>query len=262
LAEKSDELEHTADQLRQVNERLRALDTQKDDFLTQVSHELRTPMTSIRSFSEILMDGSQITDEERSQFVTIIHKETQRLTRLLDELLDINRLEAGTAKVELEAIDVTKALDAALASISGLTRHAGVKVEVDVSIDGAFIQANSDRLQQVLINILSNAVKYNTADQPRIKVHGERQKSRVLIDIIDNGGGITHVEATTVFDKFVRGKRAGRDQGAGLGLPISRAIMRAMGGDLKVEFAANGSSYFRLYLVPSDVPEGTATSTP
>lgn len=246
LAEKSEELERAAHQLREVNERLRTLDAQKDEFLSQVSHELRTPMTSIRSFSEILMDDTDVSGAERDRFVTIIHDESRRLTRLLDELLDISRLEAGTLNLQLEAIDARTAIEAALDAVSSLTRNAGVTMETVPDLNGLLLRANSDRLRQVLINILSNAVKYNTSATPRIHVRTQQAGPNVLVDIIDNGGGITREEAATVFEKFARGDRAGRDQGAGLGLPISRAIMRAMNGDLTVEYAHDGTSYFRL----------------
>ena len=248
LAEKTEELEHAAHQLREVNERLRSLDAQKDDFLSQVSHELRTPMTSIRSFSEILIDEDSVSDAERTRFIGIIHDESRRLTRLLDELLDIGRLEAGTLHLQLEPIDARSAIDGALDAIAGLARNAAVAVESDPGPTGLMLHANSDRLRQVLMNILSNAVKYNTAASPSIHVRTVENHRSAFIDVIDNGGGITREEATTVFEKFARGDKAHRGQGAGLGLPISRAIMRAMGGDLTVEYANDGTSFFRLSL--------------
>lgn len=246
LADKSAELERAAQQLRDVNQQLRALDAQKDDFLSQVSHELRTPMTSIRSFSEILMSEAVVSGNERDRFVSIIHDESMRLTRLLDEILDISRLEAGTLNLELEPVDANVAVAAALDTVSGMTRTAGVTVKVEPGPEGLRIRANADRLRQVLINILSNAVKYNTSASPEIAVRTHLSDNRVLVDLIDNGGGVTREDATMVFEKFARGSRAGHDYGAGLGLPISRAIMRAMAGDLTVEFARDGTSFFRL----------------
>ena len=110
------------------------------------------------------------------------------------------------------------------------------------------IKADPARLQQVLLNLLSNAVKYNAAPKPEIDVRCSVENEFLHIDIQDNGGGITRNEADRVFEKFARGDRAGYDQGAGLGLPISKAIMRAMFGDLVVEFDAAGNSYFRVSL--------------
>ena len=252
LAEKSAELERTAEKLRAANERLRTLDALKDEFLGQLSHELRTPMTSIRSFSEILMDDAGVSDGERRRFVSIINEESQRLTRLLDELLDISRLEGGTIDVRLETIEVREAIGKALAAASGMTQDAGVAVTADSARAGLRVRANPDRLRQVLINLLSNAVKYNTAPRPEIRLRVAEHGPVVGIDIADNGGGVTRAEAATIFEKFARGDRADRSHGAGLGLPISRAIMRAMNGDLAVEFAPDGTSFFRLRLPRAD----------
>ena len=246
LAEKSSELERTAKQLRAANERLRGLDAQKDEFLGQLSHELRTPMTSIRSFSEILMDDAGVSDAQRRRFVSIINDESRRLTRLLDELLDIGRLEGGTIDLRLEAIEIADALGKTLDAAAGMTRDAGVAVAAEPGRAGLRVRANPDRLRQVLINLLSNAVKYNAGPEPEIRLSVSEHGPLVGIDVVDNGGGVTRAEAAMIFEKFARGDRAGRSHGAGLGLPISRAIMRAMDGDLTVEFAPDGTSFFRL----------------
>lgn len=248
LSEKSMELTHAMSQLRKANEQLRDLDTQKDEFLSQVSHELRTPMTSIRSFSEILLSTDDVNEEEKQKFLTIIHDESQRLTRLLDEILDIGRLEAGTANLPLGPVNAETVVEAALGSVSGLL------IENRVSIHRMPLQriievlANEDRLRQVLINILSNAAKYNGATTPEIHIKHVMGPGILNIDISDNGGGVSRDEVETVFEKFRRGRRSERNQGSGLGLPISRAIMRTMGGDLTVEFTDDDTSFFRVRL--------------
>jgi signal transduction histidine kinase len=249
LEDKSAELELAAEQLRDVNQRLRALDTQKDEFLSQVSHELRTPMTSVRSFSEILMSDAEISDVEREKFVSIIHDETIRLTRLLDEILDMSRLEAGTVDLQLVPMGANDAVVAAIDTMSGITRNAAVTVNFDPPPGDDRINANPDRVRQVLINILSNAVKYNTAENPTIDLRTHAEKDVLYIDVIDNGGGVTREDVSMFFEKFSRGSSADNRDGAGLGLPISRAIMRAMKGDLTVEFAPDNTSFFRLRFV-------------
>jgi signal transduction histidine kinase len=246
LAQKSDELERAAEALRAANERLRTLDVQKDEFLSQVSHELRTPMTSIRSFSEILLDEEPVSETDRRRFLTIINEESQRLTRLLDEILDIGRLEAGVIDLDLRPVDAAAAIAAAVDSVAGLARKHGVEIRCGAVPEGLRVEADEDRLRQVLINLLSNAVKYNAAEAPAVEVRAAASGAHLDIDVIDNGGGVTRDEAPIVFERFARGSRAGRGQGAGLGLPISRAIMRSMGGDLTVEFAPDGTSFFRL----------------
>jgi Na+/proline symporter/nitrogen-specific signal transduction histidine kinase len=248
LSDKTNELERAAAQLRKANERLRTLDVEKDDFLSQVSHELRTPMTSIRSFSEILLGEDPVSEDERNRFIAIINDESLRLTRLLDEILDISRLESGSLNLPLVPTDPEAAIAAALGTVSGVLRKAGVTVHCEPAPDGIMVRANEDRLRQALINLLSNAVKYNGAAEPGIRVLPHVSNGFLNIDVIDNGGGVSAVEAATVFEKFNRGSRSSRDHGAGLGLPISRAIMRTMGGDLTVEVAPGGTSFFRLHL--------------
>ena len=248
LAEKSAELERAAGQLREANARLRTLDAQKDEFLSQVSHELRTPMTSIRSFSEILMGDEPVPEPDRRRFVAIVHDESQRLTRLLDEILDISRLEAGTLELAVGPVDPEPAIAAAVETVSGLARKNGIAIRREPVPGGVTVSANEDRLRQVLINLLSNAVKYNAAPQPEILIRPGLGDGALTIDVIDNGGGVGRAEAGAIFEKFNRGARAGRGDGAGLGLPISRALMRRMGGDLAVRFTRSGGSYFRVSL--------------
>ncbi|MEL6218203.1 MAG: sensor histidine kinase [Pseudomonadota bacterium] len=245
LAEKTTELERTAAELREANTRLRALDAQKDDFLSQVSHELRTPMTSIRSFSEILLDPA-LDAESRARFVSIIHEESMRLTRLLDEILDINRLESGVMDLPLAVIDAEEAVRGAVDTLAPVAAEAGVQVLPHPPFDGQTLWASPDRLRQVLINLISNAIKYNTHPEPTVEIAWHVDGKSLCIDIIDNGGGVTRSEADDVFSKFVRGQRSHGNQGAGLGLPISRVAMRRMGGDLSVVFREDQSSFFRV----------------
>ncbi len=249
LSDKSAELEQTAQQLREVNERLRTLDAQKDEFLSQISHELRTPMTAIQSFSETLITTDDIAPGDRERFVSIIHDESRRLTRLLDELLDISRLESGTMELQLTKIEPQAAIRQALDAMSTMPQVAKVAVRIDGPADDVFVRANGDRIHQVLLNILSNAVKYNDSETPEIAISTKRHGRHVMIDVRDNGGGVSRDEAAVIFEKFSRGSKSGRGAGAGLGLPISRSIMRAMDGDLTVEFDADGSSCFRLKLL-------------
>ena len=248
LSEKSEELQNTAKQLRIVNERLRTLDAQKDDFLSQVSHELRTPMTSIRSFSEILMNDPDISETDKARFVSIIQDESLRLTRLLDEILDISRLEAGMSQIKLMPMDANDAVKAALDTVSGMTRTAGVRVKTDLDEGPVDILVNDDRLRQVMINVLSNAIKYNTASEPEIFVRTKRVNNSVLIDIIDNGGGVPADVSGSIFDKFTRGTHEDSNDGAGLGLAINLAIMLAMNGNLTLEHMPDKTNFFRLSL--------------
>ena len=233
IEQKSRELEETARQLRAANERLRALDHQKDEFLSQVSHELRTPMTSIRSFAEILSTEDDVPEEQRKQFLEIIHQDSIRLTGLLDEILDIGVIEQGE-DLPTEIIDPHRALRHALNTCRGIAEAAHIRIDEHLTGEGARIEANADRLTQVFINIISNAVKYNDADAPRIEVVSEVTEDAFRVTVSDNGSGVAPEDAARIFEKFSRGGRTGKQKGAGLGLAISRAIVRRFGGDISL----------------------------
>ena len=254
LSNKSNELTKISNELRRANQQLRQLDLQKDEFLSQVSHELRTPMTSIRSFSEILLSPETVTEDEQHRFVSIIHEESQRLTRLLDEILDMSRLEAGILEMPLAQVEADSVIDAAIDTLDGLIRKKQVSIERQSNADHVLVSANEDRMQQILINLISNSIKYNTSQQPVISIRSESSGDSLYIDVSDNGGGVKREEAAAIFDKFSRGHRSNLDHGAGLGLSISRAIARNMGGDLTLEFAADETSFFRLRLTRKEVP--------
>lgn len=232
LEDKSQELEETARQLRDANERLMQLDVQKDDFLSQVSHELRTPMTSIRSFVEILSDDAPVEEEKRKRFLSIIHGETERLTSLLDEILDLNFLERGDVQWKLDAISANAVLQSALATCQPQINARGVLINLDRMSDHIRIWAKKDRLAQVFINIITNAVKYNENPSPKISIRHYMKDGMLHIILSDNGPGIRDEDHERVFSKFARGWQQTSPEGAGLGLAISRQIMMRLNGTL------------------------------
>ena len=234
LEEKSREIEAAARQLSEANERLTRLDAEKDDFLSQVSHEVRTPMTSIRSFAEILLDERDLTPDHSARYLRIIHDESVRLTRLLESTLDLSVLERGEAPWQTAPIDPEIALDSSIRTCSGMAASMGVRVLCRERATGVRVLANSDRLAQVFINLIANAVKYNTSDAPQLVITSRVRDTRYEVLFEDNGPGIRPEERERIFAKFVRGAaEARRDPaGAGLGLAISWQIMRRFGGSL------------------------------
>ena len=250
---KSRELEATAAQLRTANQRLRQLDTEKDDFLSQVSHELRTPMTSIRSFSDVLMNGKDIAPEQAKRFLKIIQEESLRLTRLLDEILDLGHLERGGMTWELMAFDPQDAIIRALEACEGLAREAGCHVRQGQMGRGQrgspfLVRANMDRLCQVLINLISNAIKYNSGPNPSVTVSSRIVAQEIQVLVQDNGPGIGVEDQHRLFSKFFRGSRQQSEGGAGLGLAISAEIMHQLGGRLKLVHSSEQGSCFAAIL--------------
>ncbi len=256
LEQKSRELEATARQLSDANERLTRLDLEKDDFLSQVSHEVRTPMTSIRSFSEILLDSKELDEQQAAHFVRIIHEESIRLTRLLDSILDLSLVERGEAPITLAPTDPDDALESAMRTCQGLAAKSGVRLHSQARVRGAIVQADADRLSQVFINLISNAIKYNTSADPWVRVSSRVAGNDYQVLVEDNGPGILPEEHELIFSKFLRGWAHTQTPaaGAGLGLAISWQIMRRHGGSLTLVPGAAAGACFRATLPLAGAP--------
>ncbi|MEQ8964857.1 MAG: sensor histidine kinase [Azospirillaceae bacterium] len=257
LERKSRELEETAAQLRAANEQLTRLDRLKDDFLSRVSHELRTPMTSIRSFSEILVEEGAADTAETRRFLEIIRQESERLTRLLDEILDLSRLEGGAVEWSLARVDAGRVVREAAETMRGLARRRGVAIDVEIDDTPVPVVTDADRLKQVFVNLLSNAIKYNDSEAPRAWVECGRatdDPGRVEFRVRDNGPGIPAAERDHIFSKFARGwaESPGRAPGAGLGLAISRQIVQQLGGELHLAETEGGGATFVVTLAAAD----------
>ncbi len=252
LERTSEELRLTAEKLQQANSLLQELHQQKDDFLSQVSHEVRTPMTSIRSFSEILLTDRQLTEAQRERFASTIYHESKRLTKLLDEILDLSALEHGERNWDNTPTDANLVLDHALEVCEALARQRGMRIESGARASDSFILADANRLCQVLINIISNAIKYNGATEPVVRIRSFIQMQSYCIEIADNGPGIPPESRDNIFEKFVRGRHDTTsytiDPGLGLGLNISRRILLKMGGDLDLVDGDLAGACFRLTL--------------
>ncbi len=240
LEAKSQEQERTARALRAANDKLTALSIQKDAFLSQISHELRTPMTSIRSFSDILRDG-EMTEEEQGRYAGIIHDEAVRLTRLLDDLLDLSVLENGQVELREQTGQLSDLLDRAVRA-AGM--HDGVlTVERDPQNEGLTLFTDTDRLTQVFINLIANARKYCDAEQPRLRIDVRAIEDGYVVDFIDNGSGISPENRELIFEKFSRVADGSKAGGAGLGLAICREVMHRLGGEVSYVPQSQGAAF-------------------
>ncbi|MDT8328023.1 MAG: sensor histidine kinase [Roseovarius sp.] len=240
LEAKSQELARTARQLRQVNEKLTQISVQKDGFLSQISHELRTPMTSIRAFSEILRDTSDLTSQEQSKYSSIIHDEAVRLTRLLDDLLDLSVLENGQVVLNTQTGLLSDLLDRAERVAGG--QVGAFRVERDRATEAIKLTTDLDRLGQVFINLIANARKYCDGDPPVLSIRTHEADGTLVIDFTDNGSGIPSEKQAVIFEKFSRigETKAG---GAGLGLAICREIMTRLGGSVSYLPGQKGAAF-------------------
>ncbi|MBV1865089.1 MAG: sensor histidine kinase [Rhodobacteraceae bacterium] len=247
LKAQSEELTKTAQQLRKANLQLMELGEQKDTFLSQVSHELRTPMTSIRAFSEILRDSDQLEPDQLKHFSGVIHTESIRLTRLLDDILDLSFMENGQVKLNIRRTDLGSIIDRAITTTETHLQERKILLKRDLDHEAITVNTDPDRLAQVLINLISNAAKYCSAQKPEVSISCGRSASAVLIDVADNGSGIEAADIDLIFQKFSRLSGVFSAGSAGLGLPISREIMRNLKGTLTYVPTAKGA-LFRITL--------------
>ena len=241
LEQKSNELARIGEELRAANERLRELDRLKDEFVAMVSHELRTPLTSIRAFAEILRDGKDLPEEKRVHFLEVVVLESQRLSRLIEEILDLARLEGGRLTLNPQPIDLVALTRQSVNAVHHLQQERGVTLEVVLDFEQAPVVGDPDRLEQVIINLLDNASKFADPKEPKVRLHLSRHRKHFRLSVEDNGPGIGPAERERVFEKFhqikLYGESHGRPRGSGLGLPISRGIVAQLGGRLWAENA-------------------------
>jgi len=237
LEEKSIELEAATKELQEANKRLKELDRLKDEFVSTVSHELRTPLTSVRAFSEILHDNADMGQEERKKFLDIMVKETERLTRLINEVLDLAKIESGRADWHMEIIDLTEILKEAVAATSQLFHEKSVAIVELLPSFPIKVFADRDRIIQVVINLLSNAAKFSPQDEGRVTVRLYFKEREIRVEVADNGPGIHPDEQQKIFEKFkqITDLRNGKPKGTGLGLAICRRIIEYHNGYIWVE---------------------------
>ena len=202
LEQKSSELEAATAELRAANERLQELDRMKDDFVSTVTHELRTPLTSIRAFTQILYENPDVDLEQRVKFLGIITRETERLTRLINQVLDLARIEAGRAEWRVAGVDMRALLADALARMSQVFQERRIAVQLRTPERVPVVRADVDRIIQVVLNLLSNAAKFCEPGRGRVEIGLIEEGGFLRVDVRDNGPGVDARDREIIFDKF------------------------------------------------------------
>jgi len=253
LEEKSRELVVATAELKAANEGLKELDQLKDNFMSSVTHELRTPLTSIRAFSEILLDNPEIDSKERMNFLGIIASETERLTRLVNQVLDLAKIESGHADWKSSEVDLAEVISQSVATTEQLILDKGGVVHLDLPKGASYVMADHDRLLQVMLNLLSNAAKFIPQGSGRIEVSLSREQNFYRVSIADNGPGIPPAAQAVIFEKFRQvGDKSANPMGTGLGLPISREIIAHFGGRISVHSSPGDGAIFIFELSRKD----------
>lgn len=236
-------------ELEEANHRLKELDRLKSDFVSIVSHELRTPLTSIRSLSESLLAAADVPRPRQEQFLAIIVQESQRLSRMISELLDLSRIEAGKMEWRMDTLDLPDVVAHAVQTHRALFDDKGIVLTVNVADGGVRVFADRDKIIQVLTNLLSNAAKF-TPSGGQVWVRTMPENSLAVVEVEDTGRGISADQIDAIFERFrqVGDTLTAKPEGAGLGLPISREIVQYHGGALTVRSRPGRGSCFRVVL--------------
>lgn len=235
-------------------DRVDANDRAMRGFIADVSHELRTPLTAIRGFSQALIDGDA-PEERRQRSLEVIHSETQRILRMVQQLLDLSRLEAGQLELQLSDVSAAELIAHAADLFSQRAEQAGLALARNVAADAPSVRGDFDRLAQVLNNLIDNALRHTAEGAITLTAGPAAEPGAALrIEVRDTGDGIDPGHLPRLFDRFWQlPDRSG--PGAGLGLAISREIVRAHGGEISAESRPGEGAAFRISL-PAEPPGG------
>jgi signal transduction histidine kinase len=239
-------------ELEGANWKLKEIDQLKSDFISVVSHELRTPITSIRAFAELIIMKPGMPEEKRNKMLTIINIETKRLTRLINDILDLTKIESNNVSWHLDTLSIEDIIQTSVSVIQSLADNKSLTITMSVQQDLPPLLGDRDRLIQVVTNILSNAIKF-TPQGGDIEIAVRREETPtplIVVKITDTGVGIPETDLELIFEKF---RRSGdlltnNIEGTGLGLAITRQIVEHHGGRIWAQSAMGAGSVFTFTL--------------
>lgn len=239
-------------------DRLAELETLRTDLLSTIAHELRTPLTAVRTSVGLLLEpGNDPTEEQRHALLAAIERNAERMQRIVGDILDLTRFRAGSIRLQLRRFDPLELAREAQGSLAPLAGERGTSIDIDLRSEAAPVFGDRPRLEQALVNLVSNAVQHSPrAGRVTITLHASSSETRW--GVRDEGSGIPHEERPRLFERFFVGRNDEHraHEGAGLGLPTALAIAQAHGGTIEVESHPGVGSTFTL-VVPTDGPEET-----
>jgi len=251
-------LKHTAElnrmniQLQEANRKLLEIDRMKTDFISVVSHELRTPLTTIKAFTELIIMKPDMEAQRKGKLVSIINIETDRLTRLINDLLDLARIEAGSLKFRADRVSLEEVVMSSIAGMGPLFENKHISLKTRFDSPGATVIGDRDRLVQVVTNLLSNAGKFTPTGGAVLAAVWQESgpEEQVVVAITDTGIGIPAADIEMIFEKFHRSgdQLTSTIEGTGLGLAIARQIVEAHGGRIRAESVQGKGSTFKVVL--------------
>ncbi len=229
---------------------IRYLEKVRKDFVANISHELRTPVTSVKGYSETLLDGALDDKETAKEFLKIIDREAGRLNRLITELLELSRMESGQVQFKLEPIDLDALINDTVVNMVTKARKKNIKVSNVARTSPTYVLGDPDKLMQVLNNLLENAINYSSPESEVIVSYDYDADNKVVVSVSDKGLGIPPSELNRIFERFYRVQkgRSRKEGGTGLGLAIVKHIIEGHGGKVWAENNPGGGAKFLLTL--------------
>lgn len=257
--DRSDEIGALAGSFNEMAKRLQELDELKEEFISMVSHELRSPLSGIKGYAEIILSGlSGPVTPKQEEGLNIIKQCTDRLARLVNNILDLAKMEAGLMQFEFQSVSIVQLGLDCMNLLAPEAEKAGIKLEIQMP-DLPMVQADPDAMRQVFINLVNNAIKF-TPEKGRITVWGKRENGALRLGVTDTGAGIPKESLAKLFNKFEQvsaTKHKAKGKGTGLGLAIVKRIVEAHGGGIGVESEyGKGTTFsFTLKLSASGAPQ-------
>ncbi len=250
LETKSIELKATTIQLKQANEQLKELDRLKANFITTVTHELRTPITSMKALSKILLDNPTLPHDQQSEFLAIVVSESERITRLINQVLDLEKIQSLQTTWEVEKTSLAEVIEIAIQGFTQSIRFKNIDLSLAVSSKPIFVNGNKDRLVQVLINLIANAIRFVPTENGKIIIYLSTKNNQAILKVKDNGIGISEKDQRNIFDQFtqISDVKLGKPKGSGLGLHISKKIIEQHEGTIAVKSKKGNGAIFLIVL--------------
>jgi two-component system sensor histidine kinase ResE len=216
----------------------RRLDKLRKDFIANVSHELRTPISLLQGYSEAIVDNIAESKEDKNELAQIIHEESLRMGRLVNELLDIARMEAGHIQLNMEPIDVEVFVNRILKKFNGIANENKISLKLTKKLDESMAIVDPDRIEQVFTNLIDNAIRHSE-NNSYVYISVENNTDKLIVAIKDSGSGIPEEDIPFVFERFYKAdksrERNTKKKGTGLGLAIAKNIIEAHNGTISVK---------------------------
>lgn len=239
---------------------MRNLQTMRREFIGNVSHELRTPLAAIKAITDTLQDGAIDDKEFARDFLNKVNSEIDSLTQMVNELIEISRIETGKTKLNLETTDLHSLIEDVIAHLTPQAERKPVAIITKFEDDLPSIQVDREKIRQVLINILHNAIKFTPA-QGTISVSGKVSGDNANVSVADTGIGISKADLPHIFERFFKADKSRSSGGSGLGLAIAKHIIQAHGGEIWAESQEGKGSTFS-FSIPLSPPSSTLKAPP